>query len=114
MFALQLTVPASTSFDFTFSGTVTGAEVTPIGLSIFSSGLCSGFLNDYLSLSSKTVDTSFGVITNADTNSSTVVAFNVGFKLSDAATGAFSETLTIAGNSVRLFNSYPFHSKYFT
>ena len=101
VFSLTLTVPASTSFDFSITGTVAGAEVTPIGLEIFSPGLCSGFLDHSMSLSSKTVDASFGIITNADTDSTTI-NFNVGFKLSDAASGSFSETLTIAGNPVSL------------
>ena len=96
-FQIDINVPAGKSFGFDITGTITGTEVDPLGFYIKNPGLCSGFNQEALPATSKTVDgSSFGTVTNAD-SADTTIQLMVVLKLSDAATGAVNEKISIDG-----------------
>ena len=98
-FQIDVTVPAGKSFELKTSGSISNAQIEPRGLSIISTGVCSGFLKE--AIFDNSLESNFGIITNADSSASTIELMVI-MDLTDAATGTISEAINIDGVSASL------------
>ena len=98
-FQIDITVPAGKTFELKTSGSISNAELKPLGLAIISPGLCSGFQKE--AIFEDSIDSTFGTVTNADDKDS-IIKLMVVFELTNAASGSIIETISIDGVSVYL------------
>ena len=94
-----VTVPAGKSFELITSGSVSNEQIKPSGLAIISPGVCAGFLKE--ALFNNSLESNFGIVTNADSSASTIELMVV-FELSETATGQISEAIIIDGVSAAM------------
>ena len=99
-FKIDVTVPEGKSFELKTSGSVSNDVIKPAGLVILSKGFCTGFLQE--AIIDNTLESNFGVITNADPDYPSKIELMVVFDLTEAAAGSLSEALTIGGASVAM------------
>ena len=98
-FQIDITVPAGKTFELKTSGTISNADLKPLGFAIISPGLCSGFQKE--AIFENSIDSTFGTVTNANSIDS-IIKLMVVFELTDAASGSISETILIDGVSATL------------
>ena len=98
-FQIDVTVPAGKSFELKTSGSISNGQIKPRGLSIISPGVCSGFLKE--AIFDNSLESNFGIITNADSSASTIELMVV-MELTDDATGSISEAINIDGVSASM------------
>ena len=98
-FQIDISVPGGVTFVLKTSGSLSSAELKPLGVAIMSPGLCSGIQRD--AIFENSFDSTFGTVTNADTKD-TIIKLMVVLELTSAASGSISETISIDGVSATL------------